>query len=326
MRPVIRGNRSEVSPSPGWGKLAAVQRVISELESRHRELWGKHTVKLQHGLAELDLFSDENLAKLIESYPENRLIMHTMLDDVSTWKSVERGGVPGLRILDAVRKGRVWINMTDVQEADPRFAELLNDIYDQWAREVPGFNAFKRKIGLLISSPNARVFYHCDPAGQALWQVRGRKRIWLYPPTAPFLKPAELENVIRSVTGEEITYESWYDEYAEVYDLEPGQMLHWALNGPHRIDNHDEVNVSLTSEHFTPEIRRSWAMNYGNGVLRSHGWNPRSRATEGAAFWAKVGITAVWRKTFQAKQSYRRVPEFVPDPDAPNGVRPITTH
>jgi hypothetical protein len=129
--------------------------------------------------------------------------------------------------------------------------------------------------------------------------------------------------VTRSVTREEISYQPWYDDYAEVYDLEPGDMLHWALNGPHRIDTHNEINVSLTSEHFTQEIRRSWAMNYGNGVLRSLGYTPRSRATNGAAFWAKVGITVVWRKTMQEKQSYRRVPEFAPDPDAPNGVRPI---
>ena len=65
-------------------------------------------------------------------------------------------------------------------------------------------------------------------------------------------------------------------------------------------------------------------MNYGNGILRSHGYPPRSRATNGAAFWAKVGLTALWRKAgLQEKQSYKRVPEYVPDPQAPNGVRPI---
>jgi hypothetical protein len=81
-----------------------VQRIIQPLEPWHRELWGQHTVKLRHSLADLDLFSDASLAKLIESYDEQRLIMHTMADDVSTWKSVARAGVPGPRILDAVRK------------------------------------------------------------------------------------------------------------------------------------------------------------------------------------------------------------------------------
>jgi hypothetical protein len=272
----------------------------------------------------MELFSDDSLANLIETVDPGRMIMHTMADDLSTWKAVERGGVPGDTVLEAIRNGRIWINMVGIQDADPRFAELMDQIFADWAVDIPEFKTFKRKVGLLISSPNAKVFYHCDPAGQALWQVRGRKRIYLYPPVDPFLKPSELENVIRSVTREEVSYQPWYDDYAEVHDLEPGDGLHWALNGPHRIDNHDEINVSLTSEHWTPEIRRSWAMNYGNGILRSHGYTPRSRATNGAAFWAKVVLTALWRKAgIQEKQSYKRVPEYVPDPQAPNGVRPI---
>ncbi len=306
------------------GEEVVVPRVVEKITPEQRELWGRHTVTLSHNLPSMELFSDESLARLIETVDPKCMIMHTMADDITTWKVVERGGVPGERVLEAIRNGRIWINMVDIQEADPRFRELLDQLYSEWETDIPGSDYFKRKIGLLISSPNAKVFYHCDPAGQALWQVRGRKRIWLYPNTEPFLRPAELENVIRSVSSEEISYERWYDEYAEVIDLEPGQALHWALNGPHRIENHDEINVSLTSEHYDPAIRRNWAMNYGNGVLRSLGWTPRSRATDGAAFWAKVGITALWRKTMQEKQSYKRIPEYVPDPEAPNGVRPIT--
>lgn len=302
-----------------------MQRVVEQITTEQRELWGKHTVRLGHRLPGMDLFSDESLATLIETVDPKRMIMHTMADDLSTWKAVTRADVPGRTVLEAVRSGRIWINMVDVQEADPRFRELLDQLYADWEADIPGSNYFKRKIGLLISSPNAKVFYHCDPAGQALWQVRGRKRIWLYPNIEPFLKPSELENVIRSVTGEEVSYQPWYDDYAEVIDLEPGTGLHWCLNGPHRIENHAELNVSLTSEHYDPAIRRNWAMNYGNGVLRSLGWTPRSRSTNGAAFWAKVAVTVIWRKTMQEKQSFKRVPEYVPDPDAPNGVRPISS-
>lgn len=300
-----------------------MHRVVEPITAQQRELWGRHTVKMRHRMSEMPLFSDDALATLIETVDPSRMIMHTMQDDLSSWKSGHRGGVPGHRVLDAVRAGRIWINMVGIQDSDPRFAELMDQIFADWSTDVPEFSTFKRKIGLLISSPNAKVFYHCDPGGQALWQVRGRKRIHLYPPSEPFLKPTELEDVIRSVTREEITYHPWYDDYAEVYDLGPGDGLHWPLNGPHRIDNFDEINVSLTSEHYTTQARNSWAMNYGNGVLRSLGWTPRSRATEGAAFWAKVGITAVWRKTLQEKQSYKRNPEFIPDPDAASGVRAV---
>jgi hypothetical protein len=42
------------------------------------------------------------------------------------------------------------------------------------------------------------------------------------------------------------------------------------------------------------------------------------------AFWAKVAMTAAWRASgMQHKQSYRWVPGYRIDPEAPNGVRRI---
>jgi hypothetical protein len=65
-------------------------------------------------------------------------------------------------------------------------------------------------------------------------------------------------------------------------------MLHWALNGPHRVANYDTLSVSITTEHWTPQVRRSYAMNYGNGLLRREAhWRPRSRSLDGTAFWSQ---------------------------------------
>jgi hypothetical protein len=65
-------------------------------------------------------------------------------------------------------------------------------------------------------------------------------------------------------------------------------------------------------------------MNYGNGLLRRYGWTPRSRAVSGPAFWAKVGLTAAYRRSgLQNRLGYQRIPTFVVDPDGPNGVRPL---
>ena len=50
-------------------------------------------------------------------------------------------------------------------------------------------------------------------------------------------------------------------------------------------------------------------MNYGNGVPRRDArWSPHSRNTNGAAFWAKAGLTAAYRFSgIQKKTSYQRV-------------------
>jgi len=303
-----------------------VPRVFDTIAPRDIQLWGNHTVKLRHNLAQRDdLFSDESLARLVETIDPKYIDITTMGEDVSTWGHVDRAGQPGSKVLDAVRGGRVWINLGAVEKADPRFADLLDQMYGELEGTLPDFKTFKRKLGLLISSPTARVFYHFDVPGQGLWQIRGRKRIWIYPNTKPFLRPQNVEDVVRSLAMEDLPYESWYDDHAEVYDLEPGEMLHWALNGPHRVSNLDGFSVSLTTEHWTNQIRRSYAMHYGNGILRNKlGWAPRSSSLDGPAFWAKVGMTAAWRKSgMEKKNTYQRRLTYKVDPEAPLGVVPL---
>jgi hypothetical protein len=309
-----------------------VDHVLEPVDARQVALWGRHTVKLRHTLSDRALFSDAAIAELIDTVDPAHLKIETMPDDgydVRAWSSVDRTGFSGAQVLAAVRAGRIWIELKALEEIDARYAEVLDSLYGELeaAMSSPGarFKTFKRKLNLLVSSPGARVFYHFDVPGQSLVQLRGRKRIWLYPPTPPFLPAENVENTVRSVATEGLDYQDWFDQYAQVIDLAPGDLLHWALNGPHRVANHDELSVSLTTEHWTAQVRRAYAMNYGNGILRSlTGWRPRSRATNGAAFWAKAALTAAWRASgMQAKQSYRWIPGYRIDPDAPNCVRPI---
>ncbi|HEY2207620.1 MAG TPA: hypothetical protein VGH99_24470 [Pseudonocardia sp.] len=299
--------------------------IIEPLEQHQREVWGRQTVTLRHRLAELDLFSDDYLAKMIETAAPKSLAIHAEGGtDPSNWPSVHRGSATGTQVLDAVRNGMLWLNLVGISEWDSRFAELADQIFAEFSAQVPGLDIVKRKLGVLVSSPKATVHYHVDIPGQAIWQVRGRKRFIIYPSTEPFLTQRELEDAVRSATYGVASYERWFDGYGVPHDLEPGQALHWQLNGPHRIENFGELSVSLTSEHWTPEIRRTYAMNYGNGLLRQYGWRPRSTATSGPAFWAKVGLTAGYRKSgLQNKKGYQRVATMAVDPTTQSGARPL---
>lgn len=285
-------------------------RLIGEVGERERLLWGNQTVSLRHSLAETGLFTDENIAGLINDLPRERVAINTMAASghkADSWSYVDRAESSGSQILDMVKSGRLWINITQLETLDKRFEVLLEQLFDEMESTFTDFRTFKRSVGMLVSSPTAQVFYHMDVPGQSLWQVRGKKRIYIYPANDPFLIPAETENVVRAVTEEEITYRDWFDDYAEVYDLEGGQMLHWQLNRPHRVVNLEGMNVSLTTEHWTPMIRRSYAMHYGNGLLRKFGFNPKSRSLEGAAFWGKVGLTAAWRLSgMHKREAFKR--------------------
>jgi hypothetical protein len=122
-----------------------------------------------------------------------------------------------------------------------------------------------------------------------------------------------------------LTYQQSFDEHAFVYDLEPGEMLHWPLNAPHRIVNGNCVNVSFATEHFTKMLRRKFFVNYANGVLRRRGWMQLSQDITGPSYWPKLALAAAYKLTgSQNKRRNRSKVDFVVDPTAPNGIRPIS--
>lgn len=303
-----------------------MEHLIDRISPQLRELWPNHTVKLTHHLAGNDLFRDESLARLIDLVDPSLLGIKTMgahCRDPLAWYRCGREGVSGADVLDAVRRGRIWINISAVHESEPRFTAILNGLYDEMEAQLPGFHATKRRLGLLISSPSAEVVYHADPLGQGLVQIRGRKRVWIYPTTPPFLPPQQIEDIVRGVTEEELSYEPWFDGHAEVHDLEPGEMLYWALNSPHRVTNYDCLNVSLTTEHWTKQVRSMYMMNFGNGLLRSHKITPRSRALSGPAFWTKVGLTAAQRLRRGSSNAMPAPVAYTVDPMSETGTRPV---
>ncbi|MBL8330587.1 MAG: hypothetical protein JNJ71_17245 [Rubrivivax sp.] len=274
--------------------------------------WGREPQRLQHNWHRSALFDLDALAELIDRYPiEHYALVATNVSGEPgggprRWREGEIQGLKGHQVIEAIAAGGLWLNLRNVHEVDRRYAALMDGAYAELQRELPGFAPRDLRMGILISSPGARVHYHADLPGQALWQVRGRKRLHVYPPTAPYLPPEVLEDI--ALTGVEVNmpYRPEFDRDARVIDLAPGQMAHWPLNAPHRVDNEDCLNVSVTTEHWTEQIRRSQMINVANGVLRRQlGWQTLNRATEGAGFWAKAALQATWRRSPWARRAQR---------------------
>lgn len=263
------------------------------------ETWNKHILPVRHDLAANPLFSDEELAKLIEGNPQAIREVSTMdpkSEDRNSWKRASFTDMSGMEILDAVRGGLLWINVAEAGSFDPRYQAIIDTLLADLATKVPGLKTFQHRIGILISSPNARVFYHCDIPGQGLMHVRGEKRIWIYPDGEPFLPQEALERVVTGLSYEEIDYDPSFERHATVIDLKPGMGALWPLNYPHRVINGDSLNVSFTVEYWTDEIRRHYLVNLANGVARHFlGVKPRSRAISGPIFAIKAAFAAAWK-------------------------------
>ncbi|MEM9277646.1 MAG: hypothetical protein AAGA76_03650 [Pseudomonadota bacterium] len=300
------------------------QSIISDWKPEFAENFGQEARLLHHRLSETGLFTHDALAELIEAFPEAAYNLNTMGYDHDNpeWREGVIRSTSGKDVIQAINQGRMWLNLRMVETVDPRYGKLLNEIFDEFEGYVPGFKTFKRKFGILISSPKVQVFYHADIPGQSLWQVEGRKRVYVYPNRAPYLAPEHLEGIILGETEEEIPYDSKFDDDALVYDLGPGEMVHWPLNCPHRVVNEDCLNISVTTEHWTDDIRKSFAVNYANGVLRrSFGVEHPSQSISGPTVYAKAAMAVAWRKLKldQSKKVVRMI-DFTLDPKAKTGM------
>lgn len=288
--------------------------------------WNQRPLRLQHRLHQHAALQLDALGALIDRYPRSEYaLVHTSRggDGRARWREGDLGGMPGRRVIDTIAQGSLWLNLRHANARGPAYEDLMQQAYREVAQSVPGFRAGAFKMGILISSPRAQVHYHCDLPGQLLWQIHGRKRVWIYPASAPCLQPHWLEDIAYTGFEFSLVYDPAFDRQAQVFELEPGQMLSWPLNAPHRVENLDCLNVSVTMEHWTPENRRAQKVHLANALLR-HRLRvcARSRALSGPSYWAKAALQAAWRRSPWAVQTQKalRPVEFRLDERAPGAL------
>jgi cupin-like protein len=290
-------------------------KIFTTWDDAHSQLWGHQPIRLEHAMHKRLAFSMDELAKLIESYPREHysLIKTGAKGSSRVWREGEIGELSGHQVIEAISRGGLWLNLRNVTSVDRRFREMIDQMFAEIGGKVPGFGAPTHQAGILISSPDAQVYYHADLPGQGLIQIAGRKRVYLYPNTPPFVRPEHLEDIALFDVEVDIPYEPWYDQHAQVIDLEPGQMLNWPLNAPHRVENLGVVNISMTVSYVSDEIRRAQILNLANGMLRHRfGYTPKSRSLRGPSFFAKQVMQKLLRdsKWVKRERAVRRPIDF----------------
>ncbi len=289
----------------------------------------KGVLVAQHALTDSGLFTDEWLARILDQHPDDALTLSTMGEDSNTfeWRDGDRNGVSGDQLLETVKQGHLWVNCREVLRHQGELAKLVDDVYDQLEAGNPTFRAEDRTANLLISSPGAIVHYHVDMPVNMLWHLRGRKRVWVYPPLDQrFASLPALEKVCSGLWSEEVPYNQQWDRYAMCFDAEPGQLITWPQLTPHRVTNLEGLNVSLSTEHKNRTARRRLNVHQANHFLRNRlGVAPKSADTEGLVAHAKQTLARVIR--YSSRLTNRQTKQFVypksfvVDPDQPRGYR-----
>ncbi|MFK7901686.1 MAG: hypothetical protein AB8B49_02485 [Nitratireductor sp.] len=302
--------------------------IMANWKDHYSKLFSKQSLHMQHTLHKSELFTDAGLAKLLDSLDMKYYHINTRCagpDGHKRRREGDTGGLSGKDLMKAVKKGDIWINVQFPERNDPRYQDLLDQMYEEFETRVEGLKTYKRGLTLLISSPNMVVPYHADVPGQMLWQIRGKKKVFVYPNTDPLLNQTSTEKLVMGEFHEvDVKYQDYFDDYATTYDLEPGYMLHWPLNFPHRVDNYDSLNVSLTTEHYTDAVRDNYVLNFANGYLRKLGFKNLQVNKYGIVKWMKYGVAAAIRYSgIGAKNRKPFTIDFSVDLNAPNCVRDI---
>jgi len=303
-------------------------RFSSSWPDEARRKFRREPVVVRHNYHEHHAFSDIALAALIERHPRDLIDFCTMGEDATdhdSWRAGDPGMLSGLELLEAVRRGKLWINLRHAMDTDAEYRPIFEAMLANMKKADPSFRPLVAEAGILISSPTAQVFLHSDVSETMLWHMRGVKRFRTYPPRLPYLNTDDVEAVLHKDKTEDIDFDPAWDADAFTVDLHPGMAANWPLHGPHRIENQSGINVSVPFEISTPQSRRQNAILFANGVMRrSFGLTPRSTSTEGMGALCKQLLTAMVKlKIKLLGDGNRPMPKsertFDIDPAAPDG-------
>lgn len=278
-----------------------------------------------HGLADRGFASDAALSSLLDRYPADLFDINLYdYDDAGqvSLRTGARGRLSGENLLAAIKQGRLWVNLREVERGWPELWDAALADYRRIAAAYPGLKAVNHGGQLILSSPKARVPYHFDAAGVVLFHMRGRKRVFVYPGDEAHLPETAMEQVVARQTTEELPYTRDFEADARIVDLEPGQALTWPIYAPHRVENLDRFCVSLSMDFQTWTSRMRNGALYVNAVARSRGGRPRPTDRMGAGELAARWVAALALRRAGALRSrlgeFRR--EFEPSLGAPDGA------
>ncbi|MEQ8405367.1 MAG: cupin-like domain-containing protein [Oceanicaulis sp.] len=272
--------------------------VLTDWTEDKRAEFRQGVMTARHRLHQAPEFTDLALAALLNRHPRELIDFCTMGDDPAdrdSWRAGDPGLMSGAQLLEAVRQGKLWINLREAMNTDPIYKPLFAGLFDQLKRLNPGYRPIRAYGGILISSPKAQVFYHSDVSETLLLHVKGKKRFRIYPPRAPWLCDEAMEDILHKTQTEDVPFDPKWDADAAMVDLDPGDFVSWPLHAPHRVENLDGLNVSITCEVVTHQSMMKNAVLHANGAMRRMGMTPRSSAATGVPAYAKLALSKTWK-------------------------------
>lgn len=283
----------------------------------------------RHRVHELPWWDDAGLIRLIDAQPRTQLRVFQSGTDplhrVRDHQPVDTEGATGADIVEAVKRGKLWVNMQRIDTAQPRFDELGRQLYAELQAGAPHFHpVWINRAFLFVSSPDAMVYLHADYQPNILWHLRGNKTIWIYPPYDSRIVSMERMEEICAGGEDDIDFRHEFDALGQPFAIGPGETVSWPARAPHRVINGSTLNVSLSTFHETVEDYDRVVEHRSDYMLRTR--LPAARGlmrlvgSPGKRLAYRAMERAGWVQGRPVKEYWARLRI---DPNAPNGVREI---
>lgn len=229
-----------------------------------------------HELARHPLFSLTRLVELSRSLSEDRVEYNT--GDVPLTLDPECTPHTGLSVEETIQRieeCRSWMVLKNVEQ-DPEYRGLLDRCLDEIGvfsePMAPGMRI--REGFIFISSPGSVTPYHIDPEYNFLLQIWGAKTIRMFDGgDREILSERDLEGFL-SGGHRNLVFKDEYDKKAFVFDLAPGDGLHFPVTFPHYVKNGSQVSISFSITFRTPGSERRAIVYKVNAHLRRRGFAP----------------------------------------------------
>lgn len=251
-----------------------------------------------HRLCEHPLFGLVRLLELARTLPEKQIEYNAGTLPVNQDQSLTpRNGLSVDETIRRIAECKSWMVLKHVQ-VDPEYSRLLHDclaeVKPHSEKVVPGM---QQAYGFVfITSPGSVTPYHMDPEHNFLLQVHGSKTVHLFDGRdRSIVSEQDLERFYGTTTRNMVLADENKSK-AMVFDLQPGQGLHFPVTYPHWVQNQGEVSVSFSITFRTPDLERRNILYGFNQGLRSRGLKPVPVGVSPLRDAVKFHSYRVWRK------------------------------
>lgn len=246
--------------------------------------------RLRHVFVDHPLFDIDRLTRLARSLPREHIEWNAgdlpVGHDPATTPPMRLSPEETIR---SIEHCGAWIVLKNV-ERDPDYAAALDECLDEIAPvALKSTGRMHKKVGFIfLSSPGAVTPLHLDPEHNVLMQIKGAKRIHIYPTDKGIIPAEHHEDYHAGKAHRNLRHRPEYDPLAQSFDLGPGDAVFVPLKAPHWVKNGDGPSISFSVTWRSRASDNERRLRLANHAIRKMGGRPPEPGVAPARDAAKI--------------------------------------